>query len=286
MTKLMDRLLMFLIGVPAAISIILFLPHKHHLAANITVIILSALGAAEFAGILKKQSHPIGAVEAGILGISGPLAMTLAVSFGFTNQSVSIIFIAGASWLLVSRVFSSENALKDTTGRVTAGFAVMMYPGVFMTWIVRMTRLPRSEMVILIYLLIVFANDSAAWAAGLLFGKGNRGIINASPNKSLAGFIGGLAVSTLIGLGTVFYIPEVFHSKQIPSPVAGIILGFLSAAAATLGDLGESAIKRSSNVKDSGNIIPGRGGVLDTIDSLSLAAPVYYTSYWFLFANA
>jgi phosphatidate cytidylyltransferase len=65
--------------------------------------------------------------------------------------------------------------------------------------------------------------------------------------------------------------------------VAGIILGLLSAAAGNLGDLAESALKRSADMKDSGTIIPGRGGVLDTIDSICLAAPVYYFSYWFLF---
>jgi phosphatidate cytidylyltransferase len=193
------------------------------------------------------------------------------------------VFIIAALWLIVSKVFSSEERLKDTTNEVAAGFAVMIYPGLFLTWITRMTLWPRAGIIILMFLLIVILNDSAAWAAGLLLGKGNQGIIRASPNKSIAGYIGGLAASMVLGLGAVLFIPEVFSSRKLPSPIAGIILGFLSAIAAHLGDLGESAMKRSSNMKDSGNIIPGRGGVLDTIDSICLAAPVYYASYWFLF---
>jgi phosphatidate cytidylyltransferase len=282
MKKYMDRLLTFVIGVPAAVSIILFMPQKNHLAANITAIILSALGAMEFAEILKKKNNAIGSTEAAILGISNPLAMTLAVSF---DINLPVLPIIAASWLLISRVFASEEDLKGAANRIAAGFAVIAYPGLFMTWIIRMTRLPEAETALLIFLLLVFANDSAAWAAGLLFGKGSRGVIKASPNKSLAGFAGGIAASTLIGLGAVYVLPEVFTSQSFPSPLAGLVVGFLSATAATLGDLGESALKRSSNIKDSGHLIPGRGGVLDSIDSLCLAAPVYYGSYCFFFTQ-
>jgi phosphatidate cytidylyltransferase len=283
MTKLTERLLMFSIGLPVSIGIVVLLPQKDHLAANITVIVLSALGGVEFAEILKKKDHSIGVIEAALLGISAPLAMTLIVSFDFSVWISGVIFIIGPSWLLGSQAFSSEERLKGAAGRIVAGLAVMLYPGIFMSCIILMGGLPDAAMVILIFLLIVVTNDSAAWAAGLLFGKGNRGIIPASPNKSIAGFIGGLGLSTLIGFGTVFFLPEVFTSQRIASPLAGIILGFLSASAATLGDLGESAIKRSSNVKDSGALIPGRGGVLDSIDSLCLAAPVYCVSYLFFF---
>ncbi|MDR0561347.1 MAG: phosphatidate cytidylyltransferase [Spirochaetaceae bacterium] len=282
MKKYMDRLLTFVIGVPAAVSIILFMPQKNHLAANITAIILSALGAMEFAEILKKKNNAIGSTEAAILGISNPLAMTLAVSF---DINLPVLPIIAASWLLISRVFASEEDLKGAANRIAAGFAVIAYPGLFMTWIIRMTRLPEAETALLIFLLLVFANDSAAWAAGLLFGKGSRGVIKASPNKSLAGFAGGIAASTLIGLGAVYVLPEVFTSQSFPSPLAGLVVGFLSATAATLGDLGESVLKRSSNIKDSGHLIPGRGGVLDSIDSLCLAAPVYYGSYCFFFTQ-
>jgi phosphatidate cytidylyltransferase len=283
MTKLIQRLLIFLIGLPLGLGIVLFLPQRNHLASNIGLIILSALGAVEFAGFLKKKHNAIGPLESAILGMSAPVAMTLVVSFGAVDHLIFLAFILGAFWLLVSRVFSSEDQLKDTINRVSAGFSVMFYPGIFIAWFIKMNQWPQAGPIVFMFLLIVVANDSAAWAAGMLFGKGNQGVIPASPHKSIAGFTGGFVISMLLGLGAAFFIPEVFSSNRLPSPVAGIILGLLSAAAGNLGDLAESALKRSADMKDSGTIIPGRGGVLDTIDSICLAAPVYYFSYWFLF---
>jgi phosphatidate cytidylyltransferase len=120
----------------------------------------------------------------------------------------------------------------------------------------------------------------------MLFGRGNQGVIPASPNKSAAGFIGGFAAALIVGIGGVLLVPGTFIPLRLPPALSGAILGLVSALAANLGDLGESAMKRSSHIKDSGSIIPGRGGVLDTIDSIALAAPVYYGVYIALFSTA
>jgi phosphatidate cytidylyltransferase len=273
---------MFFIGLPLIVLIVVFLPHYNHLALNIVVILFSSLGAVEFAGILKKKDLALSVAETAILGIIAPAAMTVAVSFDLDGQVMAAAFIIGASWLLVSRIFASEEKLKNYTIRTAAGLSVMIYPGLFMVWIIRMTALPRAGMVILIFLLAVFANDSLAWAAGMLFGKGNRGIIPASPNKSIAGFIGGLIAAILAGIGGGIFIPGAFVSRLVHPVFAGGLLGFLTGIAGSLGDLAESALKRSSGMKDSGSLIPGRGGVLDSIDSIALAAPVFYVAYHIL----
>lgn len=153
-----------------------------------------------------------------------------------------------------------------------------------MLWIIRMTRLAHATVIILSFLLMVFANDSLAWAVGMLFGKGNRGFIPASPNKSIAGFIGGMAGSLIIGIIAPLLFPAAFTTNHtLPRLIAGIILGICVGIVAIIGDLAESTIKRSGEVKDSGFIIPGRGGVLDSVDSIALAAPVFYALYWILF---
>ncbi|MDR0721824.1 MAG: phosphatidate cytidylyltransferase [Treponema sp.] len=284
MKKLIERLLLFVIGLPLVIGIVVLLPYKHHLAVNLVVILLSALGAGEFAVFLKKNHKPITVREALILGAVNPLAVTLTVSFDLQAPIIPGMFILGASWFLVSRIFAGEDKLKDVMDRVAAGCAVLVYPGLFMAWIIKMSRLVHADRVILMFLLMVIANDSVAWVTGMLWGKGNQGIIHASPHKSVAGFIGGLIASIIVGLGAVFFIPEAFSPRRVPSAWAGMALGLISGIAACLGDLGESAMKRSVNMKDSGTLMPGRGGVLDSIDSLCLAAPVYYASYWLLFA--
>jgi phosphatidate cytidylyltransferase len=283
MKTTVQRLLIFFIGLPLVVFIVIFLPHKNHLTVNILIILVSALGAAEFSGMLRKKNIPIASAEAALLGALPPLAMTLRVSFGAHDGIILPALTLGASWLLVSRVFGRKEGFQDFTGRVAAGFAVMLYPGLFMVWIIRMALMPHSAMVILIFLLMVIANDSAGWAAGMLFGAGNRGIIPASPNKSAAGFAGGFIFSVLAGIGAALFIPWVFSSSRLPSLPAGAVLGFITALAASLGDLGESVLKRSSQIKDSGTLIPGRGGILDSIDSIAFSAPVYYATFWFLF---
>jgi phosphatidate cytidylyltransferase len=276
---------MFCVTVPLVIGIVVFLPQYHHLAVNISVIALSSLGAIEFAGLFKKIGIKIPLAEAAVLGIAVPFSITLIVSFGVNSQVAPGILIFSTSWIIVSRVFSNAEKLKDAFGYVTAGLSVILYPGLFLSWIIQMTRWNNADKIIIVFLLIVIANDSAAWIFGMLFGKNNRGVIPASPNKSIAGYVGGLLASVLIGLIAIMFLPNIFTPMRIllPRPAAGILLGFFVGVAASLGDLSESVLKRSVNTKDSGNIILGRGGVMDSIDSVALAAPVFYAVYWFLF---
>jgi phosphatidate cytidylyltransferase len=186
-------------------------------------------------------------------------------------------------------VFSPGKDMENFINRFAAGCTVLLYPGILLTWLVRMSQWgENSGFIILIFTSAIFAGDGTAWAAGMLFGKGNQGIIPASPNKSLAGFIGGIIGSMIVGAGGALIWPEVFTPKGasvfgIPL-VAGSLLGLATGLAGILGDLGESAIKRSSGIKDSGSIIPGRGGVLDSIDSIIFAAPVFYIVFRLLFA--
>jgi phosphatidate cytidylyltransferase len=274
--KLISRLAVFFIGLPLIAALVLFLPQFNHLAINIAAVVFSALGAVEFVEILKRKNLSLPWGEAVFLGAAAPAAMTATVSFGAPVLMVPAVMAAGASWILVSRVFSPEKNLENFIGRTAAGFTALIYPGLFMSWIVRLSFLPKAEILILTFLITVFANDSLAWTAGMLFGRGNRGIIPASPNKSIAGFIGGFAASALIGMGAVLIFPEAFQSRRFFPLLSGLILGLATGIAGSLGDLGESAMKRSADIKDSGFLIPGRGGVLDSIDSLSLAAPVFY----------
>ncbi|MDR1587133.1 MAG: phosphatidate cytidylyltransferase [Treponema sp.] len=286
MKKLIQRFLVFILGLPLIFIIVYFLPHYNQLALNIIVIVSSALGALEFSMMLKEKNLVISHAEALVLGALGPAAMTATVTFAPGCPPIHGVFISGVSWLLISGIFYRAESLDRFISRLCAGFCVLIYPGLFMEWIIRMGLFEKSRVIIPVFLATVFANDSLAWASGMLFGKGNRGVIPASPNKSVAGFIGGTAASVFVGAWAALCLPGVFIPRSAPALVAGIILGLLSGAAASLGDLGESAIKRSSAVKDSGFIIPGRGGILDSIDSIALAAPVFYYAYRLLFIQS
>jgi phosphatidate cytidylyltransferase len=177
--------------------------------------------------------------------------------------------------------------MEKAVNRIAGCFSVMIYPGLFMYWLVRMNIWENSGAVIL-FLLITFGNDSTAWLTGTLFGKNNRKIIPASPNKSIAGFLGGFLGTVIISLGAAYLFPEIFSAGANAAVVSGLlvkaaILGLCTGIFATLGDLCESAIKRSCGFVDSGKVILGRGGVLDSIDSIAIAAPVYFLLFSLFF---
>jgi len=119
---------------------------------------------------------------------------------------------------------------------------------------------------------LVFLNDICAYISGMLWGKNNRNIIPISPKKSLVGFIVGFLSSILVAFVAYFIKPQFFAEKYHYALIVGVVIGIVS----IIGDLSESAMKRSANIKDSGNALPGRGGILDNIDSLIFSAPVFY----------
>jgi phosphatidate cytidylyltransferase len=282
--KLIQRLLIFFVGIPAVAALVVFLPQYNHLAVNIAVIAVSSIGAAEFALMLRKKGFFVHTAEAAVLGALSPLSMTLSVSFDISSQLTPVFFIVGASWLLVSGIFRHDNGdFSRVLYRLAAGFSVLMYPGHFLSWVIRMSLFKHSIAIILIFILTVMVNDSAAWAFGMLFGKNNRGIFAVSPNKSVAGFAAGLLASVAVCTGAVYLLPGAFDPDKLPRLPGGIFLGLFSGIAVTLGDLSESAIKRSCDTKDSGFLIPGRGGMLDSVDSVAFTAPVFFMLYRFFF---
>ena len=275
MKKIYKRLIVFFIGIPALFFLIMYFPHKNHLTFNLIVVLFSLLGAVEFRKFLAVKNLNISIIEAAILGALIPLAMTLVASFGFNPDILALSFFIGASWILASQILLKGEKLDSCVNNVAAGFSVLVYPGLFTGFVIRISVFPNASIFILFFLFMVFINDSFAWLTGMLLGKNNRGIIPVSPNKSIAGFIGGQVFSILTGIGGILLFPEIFLTKFSPI-LTGAIIGFAMGLAANLGDLSESALKRSSGMKDSGAVILGRGGALDSTDSLIMAAPVYF----------
>jgi len=290
MKNMVQRLLVFGLAVPAIIALVMLLPHYHHLVLNLLVTAFCGLGAAEFSAMLSHKKMSISKKEAAVFGVLPPLAVILVVSFGVSNLLLPVVFAAVAVWLLLSRTFSRGEALENFIYRFAAGLAVLIYPGMLLAWIVGISQWEKNTgIIILTFLFMVFSGDGLAWVFGMAFGKGNQGLIPASPNKSVAGFIGAIIAPIIVSVGAALIWPDVFVPKCasiLGNPiVAGVIVGLFTGAAAILGDLGESAIKRSSGIKDSGSIILGRGGALDSIDSLAIAAPVFYLVFSMLFSQ-
>ncbi len=127
---------------------------------------------------------------------------------------------------------------------------------------------------VLLWLLAVTKfTDMGAYITGSLIGK-HKMIPKVSPAKTWEGFVGALFFAQLAGCGLFWLMPD--HLDALHSWKHVIILGFLLALLAVIGDLAESVLKRSLNAKDSGKILPGIGGGLDLIDSICFTAPALW----------
>lgn len=122
---------------------------------------------------------------------------------------------------------------------------------------------------VLYLLMIVWSADTGAYFAGRLFGK-HKLAARVSPNKTIEGLLGGLLLVLLLSLSTLWLMPQyTFFS------VVWVGLSVFVGLSSVVGDLFESLLKRQRGVKDSGSLLPGHGGILDRIDSLLAAAPVF-----------
>lgn len=138
-----------------------------------------------------------------------------------------------------------------------AGFAILLLrqdQGV--AWVLTLIALP-------------VANDTGGWLAGITFGK-HPMAPSVSPKKSWEGFAGSMIAT--IGAGTL-------AASLMGLPLwGGAVLGAIVVVVSTLGDLGESLLKRDLGLKDMGTLLPGHGGIMDRLDSILVAAPVVYVA--------
>ena len=150
-----------------------------------------------------------------------------------------------------------------------AAYSIMgsLYVGIGFLYFIE-TRLVGIEYVIFA-LVIIWTTDSGAYFTGKKFGK-RKLWPEISPNKTIEGFIGGIATAIIFAL--IFQ----WVSPISSSYVTLIVVTILASIFGQIGDLVESALKRHYNVKDSGNILPGHGGILDRFDSLLFVLPLLH----------
>ncbi len=187
---------------------------------------------------------------------------------GETLQSRAMWLLPIATYLLLRTIVQlyrpRQNALHSLE-RSLFSLGYVALPVALLNAIMSITA-PR---LLLGVFLFIWLYDTGAFCVGMLLGK-HRLFERISPKKSWEGVIGGVAVCIAGAYITNYYFNEFF---QVPELNIWVGLSVVVAVFATFGDLVESLIKRTVGVKDSGNILPGHGGVLDRIDSLLLVAP-------------
>ena len=178
----------------------------------------------------------------------------------------------------IAFLFSKKNNTCSSYDKYIYTLGYIILPFVFITKIPFGINGYNPKIIIGIFILI-WTNDTFAYVVGKSIGK-NKLFERISPKKTIEGFIGGLVFSILASILIAKYF---IGSESIDTMYIWIGIAFIASVFGTIGDLVESKFKRIANVKDSGNIMPGHGGVLDRLDSIIFVAPFVYLFYQILY---
>ncbi|MFC1414521.1 phosphatidate cytidylyltransferase [Streptacidiphilus sp. N1-12] len=195
----------------------------------------------------------------------GGAAMLVAAYLG-GPESALIAFALTCLAVLVWRMSEPpEDYLRD----VTAGIFTAFYVPFLATFVMLLLAADDGPRRVALFLVLTVCSDTGAYAAGSRFGK-HKLAPRISPGKTREGLVGAVLLCMLVGaLGMDLMIDQ-------GSWWQGLVLGACVAVSATLGDLGESMIKRDLGIKDMGTLLPGHGGLMDRLDSLLPTAPVVW----------
>ncbi|WP_029149739.1 phosphatidate cytidylyltransferase [Microbacterium indicum] len=181
-------------------------------------------------------------------------------------------------WRVLSQMMARDGRVYASIfSDIVVGCFVPIYIPLLASAALMLARGDGGEWWVLGFLIVVVVSDTSAYASGLLFGRGGRHKLapSISPGKTWEGFYGALAMGAVAGvLVAIFLLGLPWWS--------GIVFGVVLVGAATLGDLGESMIKRDLGVKDMSSILPGHGGILDRLDSILPSAAVALVLFFFL----
>ena len=181
------------------------------------------------------------------------------------------IFWPATIVLIFLRQFTRQNTFEALSGLATTLFGLAYIAGLFSyVFYIRTFKGGDGAMLILFLILVTKMGDLGAFVTGNLLGRHTL-MARISPRKTVEGFIGGVLVSAATAALTSSLAPRLGGSLW-----GGFWLGLLLGLWGQLGDLAESLIKRDCQVKDSGRLLPGLGGVLDVLDSLLFTTPLFY----------
>ncbi|MBI4322654.1 MAG: phosphatidate cytidylyltransferase [Candidatus Omnitrophica bacterium] len=173
--------------------------------------------------------------------------------------------------LIFLRQFTRQNTFEALSGLATTLFGLAYISGLFSyLFYLRAFQGQDGAWLIVFLILVTKMGDAGAFVIGNLLGRHTL-MARISPRKTVEGFVGGALVSAAIG---ALAVPMV--GRLAGSAWSGLWMGLVLGLVGQLGDLAESLIKRDCQVKDSGRLLPGLGGILDVLDSLLFTAPVFY----------
>jgi phosphatidate cytidylyltransferase len=248
----MKRILTAAVAIPLVLLITIFSPDW---LFALIVGLVAAAAAEEF----WELGHKKGIGRPPKWFLAGPLLVAISFLHGF-EWVVASVAIAGVV-LLTATVLSGS--LESAFGSVVTGLSSLVYCAGTLGFLI---LIPRQW--ILVLFAIVWIGDAAAYYGGRALGK-HLLAPKVSPKKTVEGAIAGLFGSILIGVAGGTWV---LHQPWLTMTFVSVLTAILG----QIGDLAESVLKRSAGVKDSSSILPGHGGILDRLDSLFFATPIFY----------
>lgn len=257
-------------------------------ALFLSVVLL--VGVYEWGGLMGLGGVP---ARVGYLLLVSLLMFLLALLTGLTPSAqllarAPVLTVSGAGVLFWLLAFSLIRHYPDNQAQWAGVFktGLMGLLTLLPTWLalVQLKYLEPHGSLVFALVALVSIVDIGAYFSGRAWGKAKLAP-NVSPGKSWVGFWGGMASCLLLAICLLYPLNLFVDSLSIEQMLLTLIVVMVVAVFSVLGDLFESMLKRSQGLKDSGSILPGHGGVLDRIDSLTAAAPVFLFSFLILFAD-
>jgi phosphatidate cytidylyltransferase len=280
----MKRLITAAVLIPVVL-VLVFLGPRWQWLFTLAVAAVAALAGWEYMDLSRR----CGANPPRVATMTALLAL-FAVNFEWPDLTPALFGILGLGLLVYCTFFKP---VEETIADASASIFCLLYTGLTLIALPSLREQANGPSLVVFLLFVVWAGDTAAYYAGRAWGR-HKMAPKLSPGKTWEGAIASVAGSVIIAAALVSLaslMQEPANSavlswleRTFPSAVLSypdeiwywLVLAAIINTAGQIGDLAESALKRSAGVKDSGSLLPGHGGVLDRIDALLLAGPVLW----------
>lgn len=263
---LKQRIFTALILIPLFVTLVLSLSPKHFSVLTGCIVFWCGF---EWSGLMGMKSFPKNIVYPFII-----IVLLEVVLYLLSNHVLSVpqvLYAAFAWWLVAGVLVVLYPRISDVWGKGLVIRGLMGLMVLIPCWVaLNFIRIfPHGAYIVLLLFVLIWGADSGAYFAGKLWGK-NKLMPLVSPGKTWQGLGGALITSVFIVMIAVvlFKIPNTLWFSLL-------LLSLITVLFSVLGDLFESMLKRKAGIKDSGALLPGHGGILDRIDSLTAAAPIF-----------
>jgi len=236
---------------------------------TLMVVIATFFGLREFYNLALPHSKKIER----LIGISLGIILSLIITYG--DAKVVSPFVVLLLLILSLLFMATSKNLSSTISNIGITFFGIFYVGFLLSHVSLIRNMEDGKLWALFLMVTVWAGDIFALFSGSLFGK-HKLYPKISPNKTYEGLAGAIVGSIIVALAfTLLFTPRFAKGPCI-------LLAFGMGILGQIGDFTESMLKRSAQVKDSGSLIPGHGGMLDRLDSFLFSAPFLHYSLLYL----